>query len=94
MPASAFDTLKAMRALTAAEAKEPLAEAIVTTMNEAVAGGAAAGVKTELAGFKSEIAKVNGRLDAIMAQLDSIQWMLGFLVGMQLLMAGRMFGVF
>lgn len=32
MPAFAFDTLKATRALTVAGAKEPLAEAIVTTM--------------------------------------------------------------
>lgn len=91
-----FDTLKAARALTAAGAKEPLAEAIVTTMNEAVAEGAAtkadiAEVKAELAEVKAE---VKGDIAGLKAEISAIKWVLGILAGMQLLMAGRMFGVF
>ena len=85
MPAYAFDTLKAMRALTAAGMQEPVAEAVVTTMNDAVTEGVAT---------KADIAKINGRLDVLKTEISSIKWVLGFLAAMQILMAGRMFGAF
>ena len=78
MPAFAFDTLKAARALTAAGAKESLAEAIVTTMNDAVTEGVA--TKADVAELKAEI--------------SAIEWALGFVAAVQILMAGRLFGAF
>ena len=78
MPAFAFDTLKAARALTAAGAKEPLAEAIVTTMNDAVTEGVA--TKADVAELKAEI--------------SAVKWVLGFVAAVQMLMAGRLFGAF
>ena len=78
MPAFAFDTLKAARALTAAGAKEPLAEAIVTTMNDAVTEGVAA--KADVAELKAEI--------------SAIEWAPGFVAAVRILMAGRPFGAF
>lgn len=83
MPAFAFDTLKAMRALAGAGMQEPVAEAVVTTMNDAVTGGVAA---------KADIAQVNGRLDVPKAEISSIGWMLGLLAAAVLLIAGRLFG--
>ncbi len=85
MPAYAFDTLKAMRVLTAAGMQEPVAEAVVTTMNDAVTEGVA--TKADIAGLKTEIA-------ALKSRLDTQQWVLGFIAAMQILMAGRMFGAF
>ncbi len=85
MPAYAFDTLKAMRTLTDAGMQEPVAEAVVTTMNDAVTEGVAT---------KADIAKINGRLDVLKTEISSIKWVLGFLAAMQILMAGRMFGAF
>ena len=66
------------RALTAAGAKEPLAEAIVTTMNDAVTEGVA--TKADVAELKAEI--------------SAIEWALGFVAAVQILMAGRLFGGF
>ena len=83
MPAFAFDTLKAVRALTGAGTQEPVAEAVVTTMNDAVTGGVAA---------KADIAQINGRLDVPKAEISSIGWMLGLLAAAVLLIAGRLFG--
>ena len=66
------------RALTAAGAKEPLAEAIVTTMSDAVTEGVAA--KADVAELKAEI--------------SAIEWAPGFVAAVQILMAGRPFGAF
>ena len=85
MPAHAFDTLKAMRVLTAAGMQEPVAEAVVTTMNDAVTEGVAT---------KADIAKINGRLDVLKTEISSIKWVLGFLAAMVLLLVGRNFGAF
>ena len=78
MPAHAFDTLKAMRILTVAGMQEPVAEAVVTTMNDAVTEGVAT---------KADIAEIKARL-------DTQQWVLGFIVAMVLLLVGRDFGAF
>ena len=82
MPAYAFDTLKAMRVLTAAGMQEPVAEAVVTTMNDAVTEGVAT---------KADLANLESRL---MTEISTIEWVLGFLAAVVLLMAGRMFGAF
>ena len=82
MPAYAFDTLKAMRTLTGAGMQEPVAEAVVTTMNDAVTEGAAT---------KADLANLELRL---MTEISTIEWVLGFLAAVVLLMAGRLFGAF
>ena len=127
MPAFAFDTLKAARALTAAGMREPVAEAVVKTMNDAVTEGVAtkadvgklesniaklegdiagiksdiakveadvANVKSDIGRLEGDVAKVNGRLDALKAEVSSVKWVLGFLVAVQILMAGRLFDAF
>ena len=78
MPAFPFDPLKAARALTAAGAKEPLAEAIVTTMNDAVTEGVAT---------KADVAELK-------AGISAIEWAPGFVAAVRILMAGRPFGGF
>ncbi len=82
MPAHAFDTLKAMRILTAAGMQEPVAEAVVTTMNDAVTEGVA--TKADIVNLRAELK----------ARLDTQQWVLGFIVAMVLLLVGRDFGAF
>ena len=82
MPAHAFDTLKAMRVLTGAGMQEPVAEAVVATMNDAVTEGVAT---------KADLANLESRL---MTEISTIEWALGFVAAMVLLMAGRMFGAF
>ncbi len=82
MPAHAFDTLKAMRVLTDAGMQEPVAEAVVATMNDAVTEGVAT---------KADLANLESRL---MTEISTIEWVLGFLAAVVLLMAGRMFGAF
>ena len=82
MPAYAFDTLKAMRTLTGAGMQEPVAEAVVTTMNDAVTEGVAT---------KADLANLESRL---MTEISTIEWVLGFLAAVVLLMAGRLFGAF
>ena len=82
MPAYAFDTLKAMRTLTGAGMQEPVAEAVVTTMNDAVTEGVAT---------KADLANLESRL---MTEISTIEWVLGFVAAMVLLMAGRLFGAF
>ena len=84
MPAHAFDTLTAMRILTVAGMQEPVAEAVVTTMNDAVTEGVAT---------KADIAAVNSRLDALESRLDTMQWAMGFHAAVTLSIAGRLFGV-
>ena len=82
MPAYAFDTLKAMRTLTGAGMQEPVAEAVVATMNDAVTEGVAT---------KADLANLESRL---MTEISTIEWVLGFLAAVVLLMAGRLFGAF
>ena len=82
MPAHAFDTLKAMRILTAAGMQEPVAEAVVTTMNDAVTEGVA--TKADIVNLRAELK----------SRLDTQQWVLGFIAAIVLLMAGRMFGAY
>ena len=82
MSAHAFDTLKAMRILTAAGMQEPVAEAVVTTMNDAVTEGVA--TKADIVNLRAELK----------SRLDTQQWVLGFIAAIVLLMAGRMFGAY
>ena len=82
MPAHAFDTLKAMRVLTGAGMQEPVAEAVVTTMNDAVTEGVA--TKADIVNLRAELK----------SRLDTQQWVLGFIAAIVLLMAGRMFGAY
>ena len=72
MPVLAFDTLKATRALTAAGMAEPVAEAVVETMNDAVTEGVA--TKADIAKLESGIAEVKAdtaRLEAGIAELKT-----------------------
>ena len=89
MSAHAFDTLKAMRILTAAGMQEPVAEAVVTTMNDAVTEGVA--TKADIVNLRAELKE---EIAALKSRLDAVQWVLGFMAAMQILMAGRMFGAF
>ena len=89
MPAYTFDTLKAMRTLTDAGMQEPVAEAVVATMNDAVTEGVA--TKADIAELKVEL---KADIAVLKARLDTQQWVLGFIAAMQILMAGRMFGAF
>ena len=89
MPAHAFDTLKAMRTLTDAGMHEPVAEAVVTTMNDAVTEGVAA--KADIVDLKAEL---KADIAALKARLDTQQWVLGFIAAMALLLVGRNFGAF
>ena len=82
MPAYTFDTLKAMRTLTDAGMQEPVAEAVVATMNDAVTEGVA--TKADIVNLRAELK----------ARLDTQQWVLGFIAAIVLLMAGRMFGAY
>ena len=93
MPAYAFDTLKAMRTLTDAGMQEPVAEAVVTTMNDAAIEGVA--TKTDLANLELRLAaKIETETGALKSRLDAHQWVLGFIAAGMLLMAGRMFGAY
>ena len=99
MPAFAFDTLKATRALTAAGMQEPVAEAVVETMNDAVTEGVAtkadvAKLETGLAEVKADTAGIKADVGALNSRLNMHQWMFGFNAAMLFLMAGRMFGAY
>ena len=89
MPAYTFDTLKAMRTLTDAGMQEPVAEAVVTTMNDAVTEGVA--TKADIVNLRAEL---KADIAVLKSRLDTMQWVLGFLAAMQILMAGRLFGAF
>ncbi len=87
MTTLAFDTHKAVKALQAAGADEPLAEAVVATVGEAVGENVAtkadlaevqvalkteiAEVKTEIAEVKTEIAEVKTEIAEVKATLES-----------------------
>ena len=67
MPAFVFDTHKAVRTLAAAGMEEPVAEAVVETMNGAVTEGVAtkadiARLEGDIAAVKSDIARVEGNV--------------------------------
>ena len=71
MPALAFDTYKAVKALREAGADEALAEAVVATVGDAIGGNVAtkadlaevkAELKADIAAVKTEIAEVEARL--------------------------------
>ena len=71
MTTLAFDTHQAVKALTAAGADETLAEAVVSTIGDAVSGNVA--TKTDLAkveaGLKGDIAAVKAELTEVKAEL-------------------------
>ena len=69
MSTLAFDTHKAVKALQAAGAAEPLAEAVVATVGEAVGENVA--TKADLAEVKTEIAEVKAELKAEIAEVKA-----------------------
>ena len=80
MTTLAFDTHKAVKALQAAGADEPLAEAVVATVGEAVGENIATkadlaevqvALKTEIAEVKTEIAEVKTEIAEVKATLES-----------------------
>ena len=93
MSVFAFDTHKAVRTLTDAGMQEPEAEAVVTTIGDAVTEGVA--TKADIVNLRAELKAdiVNLRAE-LKARLDTQQWALGFIAAVVLVMAGRMFGAF
>ena len=75
MTTLAFDTHQAVKALTAAGADETLAEAVVSTIGDAVSGNVA--TKTDLAkveaGLKGDIAAVKAELTEVKAELTEVK---------------------
>ena len=80
MPALAFDTYKAVKALQAAGADESLAEAVVTTVGEAVGGNVAtkadlaevqAGLEIEIGAVKTEVAEAKAELKTEIAEVKA-----------------------
>ena len=72
----AFDTHRAVKALCEAGAAEPLAEAVVATVGEAIGGNVAtkadiAEVQTEIAQVRTEIAQVRAELKADISGLEA-----------------------
>lgn len=76
MPMLAFDTHRAVKALCEAGAAEPLAEAVVATVGDAIGGNVAtkadiAEVQTEIAQVRTEIAQVRAELKADISGLEA-----------------------
>lgn len=76
MTTLAFDTHRAVKALCEAGAAEPLAEAVVATVGDAIAGDVAtkadiAEVQTEIAQVRTEIAQVRAELKADISGLEA-----------------------
>lgn len=72
----AFDTHRAVKALCEAGAAEPLAEAVVATVGDAIGGNVAtkadiAEVQTEIAQVRTEIAQVRAELKADISGLEA-----------------------
>ena len=72
----AFDTHQAVKALCEAGAAEPLAEAVVATVGDAIGGNVAtkadiAEVQTEIAQVRTEIAQVRAELKADISGLEA-----------------------
>lgn len=72
----AFDTHRAVKALCEAGAAEPLAEAVVATVGEAIGGNVAtkadiAEVQTDIAQVRTEIAQVRAELKADISGLEA-----------------------
>ena len=73
MTTLAFDTHKAVKALQAAGAAEPLAEAVVATVGEAVGENVAtkADIAEVQAALKADLAEVKAELKTDLAALES-----------------------
>ena len=76
MTTLAFDTHRAVKALCEAGAAEPLAEAVVATVGDAITGDVAtkadiAEVQTEIAQVRTEIAQVRAELKADISGLEA-----------------------
>lgn len=72
----AFDTHRAVKALCEAGAAEPLAEAFVATVGDAIGGNVAtkadiAEVQTDIAQVRTEIAQVRAELKADISGLEA-----------------------
>lgn len=76
MPMLAFDTHRAVKAICEAGAAEPLAEAVVATVGDAIGGNVAtkadiAEVQTDIAQVRTEIAQVRAELKADISGLEA-----------------------
>ena len=76
MPTLAFDTHRAVKAICEAGAAEPLAEAVVATVGDAIGGNVAtkadiAEVQTDIAHVRTEIAQVRAELKADISGLEA-----------------------
>ena len=76
MTTLAFDTHRAVKALCEAGAAEPLAEAVVATVGDAIAGDVAtkadiAEVRTEIAQVQTETAQVRTEIAQVRAELKA-----------------------
>ena len=69
MTTLAFDTHKAVKALRAAGADEPLAEAVVATVGDAIGENVA--TKADLAEVKADLAQVKAELKTDLAQVKA-----------------------
>lgn len=69
MTTLAFDTHRAVKALCEAGAAEPLAEAVVATVGDAIAGDVA--TKADIAEVRTEIAQVRAELKAEIGGLEA-----------------------
>lgn len=69
MTALAFDTHRAVKALCEAGAAEPLAEAVVATVGNAIAGDVA--TKADISEVQTEIARVRAELKAEIGGLEA-----------------------
>ena len=103
----AFDTLTAARRLKKVGMEEAQAEAIAESLRDAVTGSVAtkqdldaakaelreeiAALKTE---FREEIASVKAEATAHRAETRALKWLMAFLVGLTVMMVGRMFAIF
>lgn len=72
----AFDTHRAVKAICEAGAAEPLAEAVVATVGEAIGGNVAtkadiAEVQTDIAQVRTDIAQVRAELKADISGLEA-----------------------
>ena len=78
MSTLAFDTHKAVKALQAAGAAEPLAEAVVATVGETVGENVAttAGLAEVKAALKADIAEVKAEIAALESRLHRHLWVM------------------
>ena len=92
----AFDTLSTARRLKQVGMEESHAEAVAESLRDAVTGNVA--TKQDLdatkAELREEITPVKAEVTAVKVETRVIKWLLGFLVGLMLVLVGQMFAIF